>query len=206
MTRRLCVRCAWSTHSVSYLPVFCQRLHKSFRIQIWGHKNSGLYPEMDGGIWRADERGFDAGRSAEPAWSKETVLVCQTKKRPPKRPSHYIGSPKPKKQPGSSIFWSALVLDPAREIRKKVFIDEQGFQEEYDETDEAAVHFSSQYQFFPCRYVWQSLSKIKRLQNSTTSSISNFKFLLILSIPISVVWILSIWSIKSWSLIGRPSF
>ena len=31
--------------------------------------------------------------------------------------------------------------DPAREIRKKVFIDEQGFQEEYDETDEAAVHF-----------------------------------------------------------------
>lgn len=29
----------------------------------------------------------------------------------------------------------------AREIRKKVFMDEQGFRDEYDETDNAAVHF-----------------------------------------------------------------
>lgn len=33
------------------------------------------------------------------------------------------------------------LTDPAREIRKNVFIDEQGFEEEYDEIDEAAVHF-----------------------------------------------------------------
>lgn len=33
------------------------------------------------------------------------------------------------------------LADPAREIRKKVFIDEQGFQDEYDEIDETAVHF-----------------------------------------------------------------
>lgn len=33
------------------------------------------------------------------------------------------------------------LTDPAREIRKNVFIDEQGFEEEYDEIDEVAVHF-----------------------------------------------------------------
>lgn len=33
------------------------------------------------------------------------------------------------------------LADPAREIRKKVFIDEQGFQDEYDEVDKMAVHF-----------------------------------------------------------------
>lgn len=33
------------------------------------------------------------------------------------------------------------LADPAREIRKKVFIDEQGFQDEYDEIDDTAVHF-----------------------------------------------------------------
>jgi len=33
------------------------------------------------------------------------------------------------------------LADPAKEIRKKVFIDEQGFQDEYDEIDETAVHF-----------------------------------------------------------------
>lgn len=33
------------------------------------------------------------------------------------------------------------LTDSAREIRKNVFIDEQGFEEEYDEIDEVAVHF-----------------------------------------------------------------
>lgn len=33
------------------------------------------------------------------------------------------------------------LADPAKEIRKKVFIDEQGVQDEYDEIDETAVHF-----------------------------------------------------------------
>lgn len=33
------------------------------------------------------------------------------------------------------------LTEQAREIRKKVFIDEQGFQNEYDETDNRSVHF-----------------------------------------------------------------
>lgn len=33
------------------------------------------------------------------------------------------------------------LTEEAREIRKKVFIDEQGFQDEYDETDNRSVHF-----------------------------------------------------------------
>lgn len=38
------------------------------------------------------------------------------------------------------LIYETLTND-AREIRKKVFMDEQGFQDEYDETDNAAVHF-----------------------------------------------------------------
>lgn len=50
------------------------------------------------------------------------------------------------------------LTDPAREIRKEVFIDEQGFQEEYDEMDEAAVHFvlfeDEQSPIATCRVFW----------------------------------------------------
>lgn len=53
---------------------------------------------------------------------------------------------------------------------------------------------TSQYQFLPCLYILQLLSNTLFLQYSTTSAVSIFRFLLILSIPIAVVWILSILS------------
>ena len=56
------------------------------------------------------------------------------------------------------------------------------------------IFSTSQYQFLPCLYILQFLSNILFLQYSTTSAVSIFRFLLILSIPISVVWILSILS------------
>ena len=45
----------------------------------------------------------------------------------------------------------------------------------------------SQYQFLPCLYILQFLSKTLFLQYSTTSFVFNFRFFIILLIPISVI-------------------
>ena len=65
------------------------------------------------------------------------------------------------------------------------------------------IFSTSQYQFFPCLYILQLLSNTLFLQYSTTSAVSIFRFLLILSIPIAVVWILSI---LSSNIFYRPFF
>lgn len=49
------------------------------------------------------------------------------------------------------------LTDDAKEIRKRVFVDEQGFQDEYDETDAKSVHFVLSDQELPvatCRVFW----------------------------------------------------
>lgn len=51
--------------------------------------------------------------------------------------------------------------DCAKEIRKTVFIDEQGFQDEFDETDNKAAHFVMFYEdktpVATCRVFWNEV-------------------------------------------------